>query len=111
MFAVRSKKQFANSTSVTLSGARTSAGRKFARSRKTPALLVLAFLAGTAWGQGMSKGIMSPPANVRPPGLQNVGIRQNLNQQIPPDLMFTDDLGRAVRLGDYFGQKPLILNL
>ena len=25
--------------------------------------------------------------------------------------MFTDDLGRKVRLGDYFGQKPLILNL
>lgn len=59
----------------------------------------------------MSKGILSPPTNVRPPGLKNVGIRQNLNQQIPADLMFTDDLGRKVRLGDYFGQKPLILNL
>jgi protein SCO1/2 len=59
----------------------------------------------------MSQGIMSPPANVRPPGLKNVGIRQNLNQQIPADLMFTDDLGRQVRLGDYFGHKPLILNL
>jgi protein SCO1/2 len=68
-------------------------------------------LVGAAWGQGMSQGIMSPPANVRPPGLKNVGVQQNLNQQIPPDLMFTDDLGRKVRLGDYFGDKPLILNL
>jgi len=59
----------------------------------------------------MSQGIMSPPPNVRPPGLKNVGIQQNLNQQIPPDLMFTDDLGRKVRLGDYFGKKPLVLNL
>lgn len=54
---------------------------------------------------------MSPPASVRPPGLKNVGIQQNLNQPIPPDLAFTDDLGRPVRLGDYFGKKPLILNL
>ena len=72
--------------------------------------LGVAILAGAARGQGMSNGIMSPPPNVRPPGLKNVGIQQNLNQQIPPDLTFTDDLGRKVRLGDYFGQKPLILN-
>ena len=64
-----------------------------------------------AFGQGMTNGIMSPPANVRPPGLKNVGIRQNLNQQIPANLMFTDDLGRTVRLGDYFGKRPMILNL
>ncbi len=72
--------------------------------------LGLALLGGAAWGQGMGNGIMSPPPNVRPPGLKNVGIQQNLNQQIPPDLIFTDDLGRKVRLGDYFAQKPLILN-
>src|SRR6266571_4982591 len=72
--------------------------------------LVMVLLAGTASGQGMGSGIMSPPPNVRPPGLKNVGIQQNLNQQIPPDLIFTDDLGRKVKLGDYFGQKPLILN-
>ncbi len=54
---------------------------------------------------------MSPPANVRPPGLKNVGIQQNLNQPIPGDLAFTDDLGRPVRLADYFGKKPMILNL
>ena len=72
--------------------------------------LGLALLAAAAWGQGMGNGIMSPPPNVRPPGLKNVAIQQNLNQQIPPDLAFTDDLGRKVQLGDYFGQKPLILN-
>lgn len=73
--------------------------------------LVAALLVVSAFGQGMSNGIMSPPANVRPPGLKSVGIQQNLNQQIPPDLMFTDDLGRTVRLGDYFGKRPMILNL
>jgi protein SCO1/2 len=59
----------------------------------------------------MTKGIMSPPANVRPPYLQNVGIEQHLDAQVPPDLTFIDDTGRAVKLGDYFGTKPLILNL
>jgi len=73
--------------------------------------LGLLLFAASAWGQGsMTTGIMSPPPNVRPPGLKNVGIQQNLNTQIPPDLQFTDDLGRQVRLGDYFGKKPLILN-
>ena len=73
--------------------------------------LVLLLLASTAFGQAMSKGIMSPPANVRPPYLENVGIEQHLNAQVPPDLAFVDDAGHAVKLGDYFGKKPLILNL
>jgi protein SCO1 len=64
-----------------------------------------------AFGQGMTKGIMSPPANVRPPGLLNVGIEQHLEEQIPADLNFRDETGKAVRLGDYFGKKPMILNL
>jgi protein SCO1/2 len=74
-------------------------------------ILVVTLLAGAAWSQPMSRGILSPPTNVRPPGLQHVGIQQNLNEQIPADLAFTDDSGRAVKLGDYFGKKPLILNL
>jgi protein SCO1/2 len=68
-------------------------------------------LAASAYGQGMTTGIMSPPANVRPPGLKSVGIQQNLNQPVPLDLTFQDDLGRTVRLGDYFGKRPVILNL
>ena len=80
-------------------------------------LMIAAILLGTlslcsaALGQGMTKGIMSPPANVRPPGLKNVGIEQHLNEQIPPELSFHDENGKAVRLGDYFGRKPMILNL
>ncbi len=68
-------------------------------------------LALPAWGQGMTQGIMSPPANVRPPGLKNVGIEQRLNEQIPPSLTFRDETGKAVQLSDYFGRKPMILNL
>ena len=65
----------------------------------------------SAFGQSMSRGIMSPPANVRPPGLKNVGIEQHLDNQIPPDLIFRDEAGKSVRLGDYFGTRPMILNL
>jgi protein SCO1 len=78
--------------------------------------LLLAFtaavlLAATAGGQSMTQGILSPPASVRPPYLENVGIEQRLDGQVPADLAFVDDAGRAVKLGDYFGTKPLILNL
>ena len=65
----------------------------------------------SAWGQGMTQGFMSPPANMRPPGLKNVGIEQHLNEHIPPDLTFRDETGKEVRLGGYFGKKPMILNL
>jgi protein SCO1 len=68
-------------------------------------------LAVSAWGQAMSQGILSPPANLRPPGLKDVGIEQNLNEQIPRDLIFRDETGKSVRLGDYFGKRPMILNL
>lgn len=74
-------------------------------------MAVMALLAVSAFGQGMTSGILSPSPSVRPPGLKNVGIQQNLNQGIPADLAFTDDLGRSVHLGDYFGKRPLILNL
>ena len=74
-------------------------------------LLLFVAAAAPAFSQPMSKGIMSPPANVRPPYLENVGIEQHLNAQVPADLAFTDDTGRPVHLGDYFGKKPLILNL
>ena len=59
----------------------------------------------------MSPGITSTPANVRPPRLENVGIEQRLDAQVPPELMFRDETGQTVKLGDYFGKKPLILNL
>ncbi|MGH9326069.1 MAG: SCO family protein [Terriglobia bacterium] len=43
--------------------------------------------------------------------LRGVGIDQRLNQQVPLDLAFHDASGKQVRLGDYFGQKPMVLSL
>jgi protein SCO1/2 len=80
-------------------------------------MFVLMFVAGvvlalttSAWAQ-MNNGVMSPPANTRPPRLENVGIEQHLDAQVPPDLTFRDETGKTVKLADYFGRKPLILNL
>jgi protein SCO1 len=83
---------------------------KWNKSNSILLAVILAF-AVSAWGQAMSQGILSPPANLRPPGLKDVGIEQNLNEQIPPDLTFRDETGKQVRLGDYFGKRPMILNL
>lgn len=43
--------------------------------------------------------------------LSKVGITQNLNARIPPDLMFRDETGKSVRIGDFFRQKPIVLSL
>jgi protein SCO1/2 len=51
------------------------------------------------------------PAGVRPPVLKDVGIDQLLNNQVPLDLEFRDENGRAVKLAEYFKDKPVVLSL
>lgn len=46
-----------------------------------------------------------------PKALQNVGIDQKLNQQVPLDIPLRDESGQAVTLGHYFGKRPVILSL
>jgi len=46
-----------------------------------------------------------------PPILRQVSIAQRLNEPIPPDIIFRDEDGKAVHLGDYFGKKPIVLSL
>jgi protein SCO1/2 len=43
--------------------------------------------------------------------LNKAGITQNLNARIPPDVVFRDETGKSVRIGDFFGHKPIILSL
>jgi protein SCO1/2 len=50
-------------------------------------------------------------ASVLPKALQGVGIDQKLDQRLPLDLAFRDETGKAVRLGDYFGDRPVLLTL
>ena len=42
---------------------------------------------------------------------QRIGFDQKVGQQVPADLVFRDETGRTVRLGDYFGKRPVVLSL
>jgi cytochrome c oxidase subunit II len=53
----------------------------------------------------------APRSDGRPPILRDVGIDQRLNQQVPLDLTFNDETGKAVKLGEFFGSKPVVLSL
>jgi len=43
--------------------------------------------------------------------LKQVRLDQKLNAQVPFDVTFRDETGKTVRFGDYFGRKPILLNL
>ena len=59
-------------------------------------------------------GARSAPGQVAtglPKALKNVGIDQKLNEQIPLDAVFKDEQGREVKLGEFFGKKPVVVSL
>jgi protein SCO1/2 len=43
--------------------------------------------------------------------LLQIKFDQKLNSQVSPDLVFRDETGKKVRLGDYFGKRPIVLML
>lgn len=66
--------------------------------------------------QGNSPLYSSRPYEARAPSglpkaLNRVGIDQKLNEQLPLDLVLRNEKGDSVRLGDYFGKKPVVLSL
>jgi protein SCO1/2 len=66
--------------------------------------------------QGNSPLYSSRPYEARAPSglpkaLNGVGIDQKLNDQLPLDLVFKNEKGENVKLGDYFGKKPVVLSL
>ena len=63
-------------------------------------------------GQAAPKGELGQTSpDQKPAILDQVGIDQRLNQQVPLDLTFLDENGQTVKLGQYFGQKPVVLSL
>src|SRR5262245_7390868 len=50
-------------------------------------------------------------AATRPAALREVEFEQRLDQEVPLDLPLRDENGRAVRLGDYLGRRPVVLQL
>ncbi|MGI9101214.1 MAG: SCO family protein [Terriglobales bacterium] len=75
----------------------------------TIAAVAVLFSASLAAGQ------MGPPplqaATPPPQILSSIAIDQNLKTQLPLDTPFLDESGKTVKLGDYFGKRPVILSL
>ena len=82
-------------------------------------LWLVFLLSATAFAQPGGPGPSSPlygarremgnPSTGLPTALRDVRIEQKLDQQLPLDLVFRDENGQAVKLGQYFGQKPVVL--
>jgi protein SCO1/2 len=75
-------------------------------------------LASTAWAQpprftGADVGGQPPgtSSELVPDILEKVGIDQKLDAQVPLDAVFRDETGQQVKLGDYFGKRPVVLSL
>ncbi len=81
--------------------------------RTTAAAVALALLSGgTAFAQQWTGGTRPAPiTDGRPKVLTEVGFDQKLGGQVPLDATFRDEAGRTVRLGDYFGKRPVVLVL
>jgi protein SCO1/2 len=87
--------------------------RNAARAATAAIVLCIAFQAPAVLAQVSSYGDKSEgPANdSRRRFWAEWGFRSDLNQQLPLNLAFTDDAGKQVLLGDYFGKRPAILAL
>ncbi|MBI3653487.1 MAG: cytochrome c oxidase subunit II [Acidobacteria bacterium] len=72
-------------------------------------LLALCWLPATTFAQFKEPGKIAVRENNVPATLKDIGIEQRLDQQLPLDLKFVDEYGKAVQLKDYFGQKPVVL--
>ena len=80
--------------------------------RPYTALLALALLVPA----GASAQYANPPerstASTQKPGLLGkIGIDQKIGQQLPLDLTFRDENGGDVKLGQFFGSRPVVLAL
>lgn len=60
---------------------------------------------------GASAAVARAEDTTQPAVLRDVGIDQHLDEQVPLDLAFRDEQGQAVTLGQYFGNRPVILAL
>ncbi len=72
------------------------------------------WIAPFAYGQvaPLAEKSMGDPAGSKLPAiLQKATIEQHLDRELPLGTEFRDETGRAVHLGDYFGQRPAILAL
>jgi protein SCO1/2 len=62
--------------------------------------------APSAAGYKKEPGMVS---SALPAALRSIGFDQNIDQHVPLDTTFRDEAGKTVRLGDYFGKRPVVM--
>lgn len=66
----------------------------------------------SAFARGPSDQPDYANTTIEPPdAVSKAGFEQKLDAQLPLELVFKNEAGEDVRLGDYFGNKPVVLNL
>lgn len=91
---------------------RKSINRKAWQGLLATCYLLLATSLGFAQKTPFAPPETQPMRDGQVPGqLQDIKIEQKLDTQVPLDLTFRDEQGKAVKLGDYFGKKPVVLAL
>ena len=77
----------------------------------TPKYILLLFVGCAVLLLGAPGEIAAKMVPEPKPVFTDVGLDQHLDAQVPLDLTFFDESGAEVRLGDYLGKKPVVLNL
>src|SRR3954462_8509428 len=74
---------------------------------RTPVLSPIVALFSVALGLAApARGQASVAGDIR-----RIGYDQHLGAQVPLDIPLRDEAGRTVRLGEFFGKRPVILTL
>jgi protein SCO1 len=76
---------------------------------RTFAGITMLLLAAAAGSAQMIPDNVGQSSKALPPALINVKFDPQLNAQIPLEAQFVDETGTSVRLGQYFGKKPVVL--
>jgi protein SCO1/2 len=82
--------------------------------RRSAAAVMTAIVCAGAAAAAQVRGTTPAPGDAaadRPGLLGRIRVDQHLNHQVPLDLPFVDESAREVRLGDYFGKRPVVLAL
>ena len=75
-------------------------------------VMSIVLMSAVVSAQGNSPGVRpdpTMPSSQVPTALSKVSFEQRLNERLPLDLEFKDESGRTVKLGEYFGRKPVVL--
>ena len=78
---------------------------------RTTRIPLTGLLAALLCGAAVARQGTQAPLEQRFDPTQDIGIDQRLGERVPLELIFRDEDGREVRLGDYFGERPVVVAL